>query len=92
MATDNKRTVEGAPVSAGEATGGVGKGAKVKQSTKEEKRPEIAYTAEELANAYKTFQTSYEIVKTALRVAKKDRATIAEAKEIIETFKNKEVK
>jgi hypothetical protein len=53
---------------------------------------ESVYTAEELANNHKAFKTSYEIVKTALRLAGKDSATFTEAKNIIEKFKNKEVK
>lgn len=53
---------------------------------------ESVYTAEELANNHKAFKTSYEIVKIALRQAGKNSATFTEAKNIIEKFKNKEVK
>lgn len=53
---------------------------------------ESIYPAEELARAHKTFRTSYEIVATALKIAGVEKATVAQAKEIIENFKNKEVK
>lgn len=50
------------------------------------------YTASELADNYKAFKTSREIVVVALRLAGKKTATFAEAEKIIERFKNKEVK
>lgn len=50
------------------------------------------YTAKELAANHKVFKTSHEIVTVALRLAGKEEATFEEAKEIIEKFKNKEVK
>ena len=50
------------------------------------------YTAEELANNYKAFGTNRDIVVVALRLAGKKMATFAEAKNIIDKFKNKEVK
>ena len=50
------------------------------------------YSAEELANNHKVFNTSREIVVVALRLAGKEKARVAEAKTIIEKFKNKEVK
>lgn len=53
---------------------------------------ESVYSAEELARNHKVFKTSYEIVAIALRTAGKKEATFAEAKKIIEEFKNKEVK
>lgn len=53
---------------------------------------ESVYTAEELAKNHKVFKTSYEIVAVALKKAGKDTATFAEAKKIIENFKNREVK
>lgn len=53
---------------------------------------ESEYTAEELAKNHKAFNASYEIVAVALRMAGKIKATFAEAKIIIEKFKNKEVK
>lgn len=56
------------------------------------KAPESVYTAAELAESHKAFNTSREIVVVALRLAGKKQATLAEAKNIIEKFKNKEVK
>lgn len=53
---------------------------------------ESTYSVDELARAHKSLGTSYEIVKVALRQAGKDRATITEAKEIVERFKTREVK
>lgn len=53
---------------------------------------ESIYSAEELAENHKAFKTSYEIVSVALRKAGKKEATFSEAKQIIENFKNKEVK
>lgn len=53
---------------------------------------ESVYTAEELAKNYKAFNTSYEIVTIALRLAGKKAATFSEAKKIIDKFKTKEVK
>lgn len=53
---------------------------------------ESVYTAEELAKNHKAFNTSYEIVAVSLRLAGKKNATFTEAKNIIEKFKNKEVK
>lgn len=53
---------------------------------------ESVYTAAELAQNHKAFNTSYEIVEVALRKAGKTHATFTEAKKIIENFKHKEVK
>ncbi len=53
---------------------------------------ESVYSAAELAENHKIFNTSYEIVSIALRLAGKKTATFTEAKNIIEKFKNKEVK
>ena len=53
---------------------------------------ESVYTAEELAQNHKFFNTSYEIVTVALQLAGKKVATVTEAKNIIEKFKNREVK
>ena len=53
---------------------------------------ESVYTAEELAKNHKAFETSYEIVSIALRLAGKKAATFSEAKKIIDQFKTKEVK
>lgn len=63
-----------------------------KPQNKPAKPKESVYTARELAQAYKIFNTSYAIVATALKLAGKEKATLAEAKEIIKKFKNKEVK
>ncbi len=64
-------------------------------ATTEKAKPaavESVYTAEELANNHKAFNTSYEIVTVALRLAGKKAATFTEAEKIIEKFKTKEVK
>lgn len=53
---------------------------------------ESVYSREELVNNHKAFNTYREIVDIALRLAGKEEATFAEAKTIIEKFKNKEVK
>lgn len=53
---------------------------------------ESVYSAEELIANHKAFKTSKAIVKIALRKAGKKSATFAEAKTIIDNFKNKEVK
>ena len=64
--------------------------ARVKESPAPVK--ESVYSAAELAENYKVFKTSREIVEIALRMAGKKSATLTEAKAIIEKFKNKEVK
>lgn len=54
---------------------------------------ESVYTAGELAANHKALGTPYrEIVEVALRLAGKDKATLSEAKRIVERFKTKEVK
>lgn len=53
---------------------------------------ESVYSAEYLIANHRVFRTSKEIVSVALRQAGKKTATFAEAKIIIETFRNKEVK
>lgn len=53
---------------------------------------ESVYSAVELAENHKVFNTSREIVEVALRMAGKQSATLPEAKAIIEKFRNKEVK
>ena len=55
------------------------------------KSVESVYSREELANNHKAFNTYREIVETALLMAGVESATFAEAKTIIEKFKNKEV-
>ena len=52
---------------------------------------ESLYSAKELADNYKIFNTSREIIVVALRQAKKETATVSEARAIIDKFKNKEV-
>ena len=53
---------------------------------------ESVYTAEELIQNHKVFNTSREIVEVALRLAGMKSATFTEAKAVIDKFKNKEVK
>ena len=53
---------------------------------------ESVYSAEDLIANFKAFKTSKEIVTVALRQAGKKTATFTEAKNIIDKFKNKEVK
>ena len=53
---------------------------------------ESVYTAAYLAENHRAFKAPREIVVVALRLAGKENATFAEAKTIIERFKNKEVK
>lgn len=62
------------------------------KSTASAVKAESIYTAEELAESYEAFGTSRAIVVVALRKAGKNTATFSEAKNIIEKFKNKEVK
>lgn len=66
------------------------------QSVKAAEQPKMAsesvYTAEELIANHKVFGASKPIVKVALKLAKKETATFSEAKNIIEKFRNKEVK
>lgn len=52
---------------------------------------ESIYSAQELADNYKVFNTSKEIIVVALKQAQKETATFSEAKAIIDKFKNKEV-
>ncbi len=56
------------------------------------KEPESVYTIDELARNHKVLNASYAIVKTALKLAKKETVTLKEAQKIVNTFKNKEVK
>lgn len=53
--------------------------------------PESVYTAQEMADNHRAFNTSKEIVAVALRLAEKETATFSEAKKIIESFRTKEV-
>lgn len=53
---------------------------------------ESVYTAAELANNYKLFNTYREVVVIALKQAGKTKATFSEAKKIIDNFKSRRVK
>lgn len=55
------------------------------------KAQESVYTARELADNYRAFGASKEIVTVALRLAGKETATFSEARKIIEKFSTKEV-
>lgn len=55
------------------------------------KQAESVYEAAYLAKNHKAIGASYAIVATALKMAKKDHATLSEAKKIVNDFKNKEV-
>ena len=57
-----------------------------------EARTESVYSADDLIANHRAFKTSKEIVTVALRQAGIKTATFAEAKIIIDKFKNKEVK
>ena len=64
------------------------------QALKKERKmqQESVYSAEELASAARrVFQTTPEIVKTALKRAGKTKATIEETKNIVSKFLSKEV-
>lgn len=65
---------------------------KPKESSAEPRVNESVYTAAELIDNHKVFNTSREIVAVALRLAGVKSATFTDAKNIIEKFKNKEVK
>jgi hypothetical protein len=93
MATNNRKsvTIEPKTNENGSMNAENAEKAPVK-TTDEPKTQESIYTADQLANAYKTFDASYAIVATALKLAGKKEATVSEAKKIIEEFKNKEVK
>lgn len=53
---------------------------------------ESVYTAKELVENHRIFNTSREIVVVALRKAGKKEATLTDARKIIDNFKNREVK
>lgn len=55
------------------------------------KAAESVYTAEELAKNHSVFNASRDIVVVALRLAHKATATYAEAKAIIDEFKNRRI-
>ena len=63
----------------------------VSKDTKTTKTPlselqQSVYSADEFADMHSKFNTTADIVKTALRLAKKDRCTFAEAEKIIKKF------
>lgn len=68
------------------------------QASTKEKAPrksepvETVYTAEELSNASERFGTRKECVAAALKYYGKDKATLKEAKELVNKFLSKEVK
>lgn len=64
----------------------------VKEAPSKVPQQESIYTASEIAENYKAFGTYREIVVVALRLAGKETATFSEAKNIVDKFKNKEVK
>lgn len=80
MATDHRKSVEQE------------KAPKSGIRTEHEHAQVSTYTIEELTKAHKVFHTSHEIVAVALKLAGIKRATVEEARTIIEEFKNKEVK
>lgn len=63
-----------------------------KVAVKAASEAESIYTAAELADNCKAFNTTREIVVVAMRLAGKETATFREATSIIEKFKHKEVK
>lgn len=82
MDTDNRKSIKEAATTEPKTT----------KKAKEAKPAESVYTAKELAEAHKFFGTTYEIVAVALKLAKKEKATLKETEKLIEEFKNKEVK
>lgn len=52
---------------------------------------EPVYSASQLAEHYSAFHTSKAVVTAALRIANKPFATLAEAKRIVNMFRNQEV-
>lgn len=91
MATNHNKSVTEAPKDTEAPKAVETPKAKEKPAEPAKNAQESVYSAAELARAHKTFNTSYEIVATALKIAKVDKASVAQAKEIIERFKNKEV-
>lgn len=63
-----------------------------KTETKKETPSAELYTAEELAVNHKVFKTSREIVVVALKLAKKDKATVEETQKLVDELKNRRVK
>ena len=73
---------------------------KEKEAPQKTEKPVVApkkpaaetYPISEIIANYKAFNAPKAIVSTALKIAKVERVSLEEAKRIIETFKNKEVK
>lgn len=63
-----------------------------KPVAKKEKPQECVFSAAEIASSYRIFGTSKPMVVAALKVAGIEKATLTEAKKIIDKFLNKEVK
>lgn len=55
-------------------------------------KKETKYGAKELAEYPEVFQTSSDIIQAAFLSAGVKKATVEDAKKLVETFKNKEVK
>lgn len=53
---------------------------------------EPLYTAAQLVDGHREFGTSRAVVASALKLAGKDKATLAQARKIIDAFRKKEVK
>lgn len=66
--------------------------AEAKKKLPQTKPPESEYSLEELIAGHKAFEVPKEIVTVALKLKRIERATFAEAKKIIDEFKNREVK
>lgn len=66
--------------------------ADAKKKQPQAKAPESDYSLEELIAGHKAFNVPKEIATVALKLKKIERATFAEAKKIIDEFKNREVK
>ena len=56
------------------------------------KGTEPVYSMQQLVDGYREFGTSKAVVSCALKLAGKDSMTTAEARKIIDTFRQKEVK
>ena len=56
------------------------------------KRLEPVYSMQQLIDGYREFGTSKAVVSCALKLAGKDNLTTAEARKIIDAFRQKEVK
>ena len=61
-------------------------------TTKAPEKVEITYTVDEFAKASKKLNASPDIIRAAFSVAGIEKATVDEAKKIVNSFKTKEVK